>query len=166
MTTKYYTVVNQSRPKTAPGPPPPPPPLVASSMNESAWRARVAVERKRNERAIERSDSHIYLSKIADPLTNLREVVRELSNSEAFAYMKQCRLIVARLKKCWLDVNEEVKALTRTKEYLESAVEHVRKDMIVNKEIVDARTLNRALNEPVRSLSTPGYLFHFTFEEF
>lgn len=117
--------------------------------NESAWRNQVKSERAQNSLAIDKSDSHIYMAKTNDPLTNLREVLRELSNTEAFKYMRECRLIVARLRKCWFDVNEEIKAMTRTKEYLESAIEHVRRDLLINKEIVDGR-INRAVNEPVR----------------
>lgn len=147
LTRKYYTEASCSnRPKTAPNHPK----QVNREMtfaNESSWRNQVKTERSRNECAIEKSDSHIYFSKSNDPLTNLREVLRELSNTEAFKYMKQCRLIVARLKKCWFDVNEEIKSLTRSKEYLESAIEHVRKDLIINKDIIEGR-MNRAQNEP------------------
>lgn len=151
---KYYQEESCNRPKTAPNncwAVQEASLSSASLLNEKLWREQVKAERARNEFAMQKSDDHIYLSKINDPLTNLREVLRELSNTEAFKYMKQCRLIVARLKKCWLDVNEEIKALTRTKEYLESAIEHVRKDLIINKEIIDTR-VHRVSNEPVDTL--------------
>ena len=118
-------------------------------LNERVWRDKVRLEKAQNDQAMVKSDVHIFVSKRQDPLTNLREVLRDLSNAEAFKYMKQCRLMVARLKKCWFDTNEEIKSLTRTKEYLESAIEHIRKDLIINKAIVDMRT-NRAQNEPVK----------------
>ena len=117
--------------------------------NETAWRNSVQNETALNQKAIERSDTHIYASKRADPLTNIRKVLRTLSNAEAFKYMRQCRLTVAKLKKCWVDVNEEVKALSKNKEYLESALEHIRKDLITNKEMVEGRQ-HRTEGEPVR----------------
>jgi hypothetical protein len=117
--------------------------------NEQAWRNYAQNDINKSVKAIERSDSHIFQSRRVDPLTNLREVLRTLSNTEAFKYMRQCRLIVARLKKCWVDVNEEIKALTRNKAYLESAIDHIRKDLIINKEITDGR-LHRPQTEPVR----------------
>jgi hypothetical protein len=121
----------------------------ASEHNELAWRENVRHEMHVNNKAIDKSDAHIYFSKHDDPLTNLREVLRGLSNVEAFKYMKQCRLIVAKLKKCWVEVNEEIKALSRNKEYLESAIDHIRKDLIINKDIIDSR-INRASTEPVK----------------
>ena len=46
--------------------------------------------------------------KINDTLTNLREVLARLSNDEALKYTRQCRLIVAKLRKCWVDLNDEM----------------------------------------------------------
>jgi len=94
------------------------------------------------------SDKHIYLSKNEDPLTNLRDVLRTLSNAEAFKYMRQCRLTVGKLRACWVEVNEEIKSLVKNKEYLESALEHVRKDMIINNETIENR-VKRPATEPV-----------------
>ncbi|CAF0819765.1 unnamed protein product [Brachionus calyciflorus] len=115
--------------------------------NEMIWRDQVRNQLETSNRQVDRSDAHIYVSKRDDPLTNLREVLRNLSNSEAFRYMKQCRLIVAKLKKCWVDVNEEIKSLSKNKEYLESALDHIRKDLIINKETSDNR-LHRPATEP------------------
>lgn len=126
----------------------------ASEKNEYVWRKDVRNKIEVNNRAIDKSDAHIFYSKRDDPLTNLREVLRTLSNTEAFKYMKQCRLNVAKLKKCWVEVNEEIKSLSRNKEYLESAIDHIRKDLIINKDIIDGRG-NRCATEPVR--------FFFTF---
>ena len=62
-----------------------------------------------------------------------------MSNTEAFLYARQCRLVVAKLRLCWTDVNEEIKSLLKYKEYTEAAIEHIRKDLIINKESVDMR---------------------------
>lgn len=119
-----------------------------TQINEQIRRDNVKAVCLENNRTMEKSDSHIFFAKRDDPLTNLREVLRTLSNAEAFKYMKQCRYIVARLKKCWVEVNEEIKSLARNKEYLESAIDHIRKDLVINKEIVDSRVY-RVISEPV-----------------
>jgi hypothetical protein len=66
-------------------------------------------------------------------------MLNELSNSEAFLYARQCRVVVAKLRLCWVDVNEEIKSLSKHKEYTEAAIEHIRKDLIINKESVNMR---------------------------
>jgi hypothetical protein len=121
---------------------------------ENKWRERVNADIKTNNNVIYKSDRHILYSKIDDPLTNLREVLSKLSNTEGFKYMRQCRLIVAKLRKCWVEVNEEVKPMTKTKEYLESAIEHVRKDVIITQETIDNR-VHRSVMEPVR----PAFIY-------
>lgn len=69
----------------------------------------------------------------------MREILNELSNTEAFLYARQCRVVVAKLRLCWIDVNEEIKALLKHKEYTEASIEHIRKDLIINKESVNLR---------------------------
>lgn len=117
-------------------------------QNEKNWKNQTVNDIKLNHSAMNKSDRNIFSGKHDDPLTNLREVLRTLSNKEAFKYMRQCRLVVAKLKKCWVDVNEEVKSLSKNKEYLESAIEHVRKDLIINQEIHDGR-IHKPSREPV-----------------
>ncbi|CAF1365114.1 unnamed protein product [Rotaria sordida] len=69
-----------------------------------------------------------------DPLPYVRDMLNELSNTEAFLYARQCRVVAAKLRLCWSDVNEEIKSLLKHKEYTEAAIEHIRKDLIINKE--------------------------------
>ncbi|CAF1499373.1 unnamed protein product, partial [Rotaria sordida] len=69
-----------------------------------------------------------------DPLLYVRGMLNELSNTEAFLYTRQCRIVVGKLRLCWSDVNEEIKSLLKHKEYIEAAIEHIRKDLIINKE--------------------------------
>ena len=131
-----------------------------TSINESKWKDQVKQDMKINNDAIIQSDKHIFISKLEDPLTNLREVLAKLSNNEAFKYMRQCRLIVGKLQKCWVDVNEELKPLTKSKEYLESAIEHVRKDIIITQETIDSR-IHRPPLEPVNIILF--FFFEFSF---
>ncbi|CAF1475148.1 unnamed protein product [Rotaria sordida] len=89
-----------------------------------------------------------------DPLPYVRDMLNELSNTKAFLYARQCRIVAAKLRLCWSDVNEEIKSLLKHKEYMEAAIEHIPKDLIINKE---KATL---LNE--NSLLFVGNLLAFT----
>lgn len=91
-----------------------------------------------------------------DPLPQVRELLNELSNAEAFLYARQCRVVVAKLRFCWSDVNEEIKSLLKHKEYTEAAIEHIRKDLIINKESVNTR--QKPKRESVR------FLFPITYQ--
>jgi hypothetical protein len=124
------TIENLERPQTVPA---------YASIKDDNWRQQVVNDIKLNSKCIEKSDKNLFYGKNVDPLTNLRDVLRQLSNQEAFKYMRQCRLIVAKLKQCWVEINEEIKSLTKSKEYLESAIDHMRKDIIINQETIENR---------------------------
>ena len=66
-------------------------------------------------------------------------MLNELSNNDAFLYARQCRVVVAKLRLCWNDVNDEIKSLLKHKEYTEAAIDHIRKDLIINQESVKLR---------------------------
>ena len=67
-------------------------------------------------------------------MPHVREILTELSNAEALLYARQCRVVVAKLRFCWGDLNDEIKSLLKHKEYTEAAIDHIRKDLIVNRE--------------------------------
>ena len=119
--------------------------------NEKTYHNQVWNELKVNSQIIEKSDRNIFQAKCDDPLTNFRDILRNLSNKDAFKYMRQCRLIIGKLKKSWTDANEEVKSLNKNKEYLESAIDHIRKDIIINQEIIEGR-VHKAYREPVNTI--------------
>ncbi len=147
--------LNQKRPQTVPNDLNHTMPSISKTEpnlkpNEKAYQNQVWNELKVNTTFIDKSDRNIFQGKCDDPLTNFRDILRNLSNKDAFKYMRQCRLIIGKLKKCWTDVNEEVKSLNKNKEYLESAIDHIRKDLIINQEIIDGRT-HKANREPVNT---------------
>ncbi len=133
-------VDNSERPQTVP---------TYASVKDDYWRHQVVNDIKLNSNAIVRLDKHIMNGKTIDPLPNVREIARQLSNEEALRYMRQCRVITARLRQSWFESNEEIKALTRSKTFLESALEHIRKDLIINQETIQNR-LYRPARETVR----------------
>jgi len=136
------TVENLGRPQTVPA---------YASIKDDSWRQEVVTDIKINTKAVDRNDKNIFYGKNVDPLTNLRDILRTLSNQESFKYMRQCRLIVAKLKECWVELNDEIKSLSKSKEYLESAIDHIRKDIIINQETIDNR-----VNRPPREIEQDG----------
>ncbi len=147
--------LNQKRPQTVPNDLNHVMPTISKNepnlkQNEKVYQNQVWNELKVNTTFIDKSDRNILQGKCDDPLTNFREILRALSNKDAFKYMRQCRLIIGKLKKCWTDVNEEVKSLNKNKEYVESAIDHIRKDLIINQEIIDGR-IHKANREPVNT---------------
>ena len=107
--------------------------MCSSDLQETMGDVRI------NAKAIEQSDQNILLGKGLDPVPHVREIVNELSNAEAFLYARQCRVVVAKLRFCWSDVNDEIKSLLKHKDYTEAAIDHIRKDLIINKESVTTR---------------------------
>jgi hypothetical protein len=92
-------------------------------------------------------------------LPHIREMLNEMSNAEALAYARQCRVVVAKLRLCWNDINEEIKSSLKHKEYTEATIEHIRKDLIINKESVTMR--KKPKREMVGSQSFCFVLFCF-----
>ncbi|CAF1040245.1 unnamed protein product [Rotaria sp. Silwood1] len=113
--------------------------LGRSLLSNDNWRQETMIDVRLNAKAIEQSDQNILFGKGMDPLPQVREMLSELSNTEAFLYARQCRVVVAKLRLCWSDVNEEIKSLLKHKEYTEAAIEHIRKDLIINQESVKIR---------------------------
>ena len=83
-----------------------------------------------------------------DPLPHMRDVVRSVSDNEAHRYFRQTRMVVNYIRECLLDVNEEIKILTNGKEQMERHIEHVRKDLQLNKDNVALRS-HRPVKEQV-----------------
>ncbi|CAF3359515.1 unnamed protein product [Rotaria sp. Silwood1] len=113
--------------------------LGRSLLSNDNWRQETMTDVRLNAKATEQSDQNILFGKGIDPLPHVREMLNELSNAEALLYARQCRVVVAKLRLCWTDVNEEIKSLLKHKEYTEAAIEHIRKDLIINKESVNMR---------------------------
>jgi hypothetical protein len=97
---------------------------------------------------IDKSDRAIEHGRITDPLPLLRDACIKQSNDRIRTYMRGTRDVVVQLRKTYAAVNEEMKATNRCKERLEKALEHKRKDIILNQESQDIRAC-RPLREKV-----------------
>lgn len=113
-------------------------------IGPSAWRNNTLREIKQAQDVVKSSDKSLLFGRSNDPLPHLREVLAELSNDEAHQYFRQTRAVVCLLRESLIDTNEEIKSLTRGKEALEKALEHIRKDIRLNNECQDIRTARPA----------------------
>ena len=74
-----------------------------------------------------------------DALPVLRDVLVRQSNTVAFGYVREVRVVVIKLRENLILTNEEVKLLIRAKEALQRMLDCLRKDIIMNKKCVDIR---------------------------
>ena len=81
---------------------------------------------------VQRSDKFNDLGQQLDPLPSLRDSCIQRSNAVVHSYVRETRAVVNKLKYCLLETEEEIKSLLRGKEKLEKALEHIRKDIILN----------------------------------
>lgn len=110
-------------------------------VSPERWRESSIQTIKTAQMIIGRTHQGIEDSRASDPLPILREACVRESNNRILAYMRSMRTVVMKLRRCHVDTNEEIKALTRGKEALEKALEHKRKDIALNQESMELRTL-------------------------
>lgn len=83
---------------------------------------------------VQKSDKFNDLGRQLDPLPALRDHCIQSSNIHVHSYVRETRNVVIRLRDTLLEVEEEIKSLLRGKEKLEKALEHIRKDILMNAE--------------------------------
>ena len=108
---------------------------------------------KVSQNIIQKSDKGTDLGKQLDPLPTLRENCAQQSNAKIFLYMRQTRVVVVKLRDNLIDTNEEIKSLIKSKEALEKTLEHIRKDILVNKQSIFIRS-SRPSREKVSRLQS------------
>jgi len=86
-------------------------------------------------------NASIEKGKKMDPLPTLREQCVLESNTKIIKYMRGVREVVTRLRDSLGLINEEIKSLLLAKDALERAFEHVRKDIRLNKDTIELRTV-------------------------
>lgn len=98
---------------------------------------------------IETSGLAVDDGKLTDPLPQLRDACIKQSNDRIRAYMRVTRAVVVRLRRSFVEVNDEITSSSRCRESLEKSLEHKRKDLALNKESQDVR-YRRPSREKVR----------------
>ena len=121
-------------------------------IGPASWRNQTIREVSQTELLAKRTAKSISMGRKLDPLPHMRDVARSVSNNEAHRYFRQTRLVVNYIRECLLDINEEIKVLTNSKDSMERHIEHIRKDIQLNKDNVTLRS-HRPVKEQVYSNS-------------
>lgn len=88
------------------------------------------------------------MARTRDPLPGLREVVAGLSNEQAHAHFRRTRPVVYSLRDTTINLNAEIRALTRLKDALQKTLLEVTKNLKVNSDTQQLRQ-NRPSREKV-----------------
>ena len=89
---------------------------------------------------VERSDGEVGDARFTDPLPLLRDACARQTNDKIYLYSRSTRDVVGSLRRAHVAVNEEMKSANRCKEKLGKALEHKRKDLVLNQESQDIRS--------------------------
>jgi len=112
--------------------------FLAGKMRETigpdSWARSTVNNIKLAQTAVQRSDKFNDIGRQLDPLPSLRDKCIQQSNAQIHSYVRETRYVVITLRDCLLDTEEEIKSLLRGKEKLEKALEHIRKDILLNEE--------------------------------
>nr|CAB3228133.1 coiled-coil domain-containing protein 105 [Phallusia mammillata] len=115
-------------------------PLATATIGPECWRDATVKNIKVSQNVIQKGDKGTDLGRQLDPLPTLRDNCVQQSNAKVHSYVRQTRAVVVKLRESLLDTNEEIKSLIRGKEALEKTLEHIRKDILLNKQSIYIRT--------------------------
>lgn len=114
-------------------------PLATATIGPDCWRDAAIKNIKLSQNVMQKSDKGTDLGRQLDPLPTLRDNCAQQSNAKVHYYMRQTRYIVMKLRDSLISTNEEIKSLLRAKEALEKNLEHIRKDILLNRQSVSVR---------------------------
>ncbi|XP_033114899.1 coiled-coil domain-containing protein 105-like [Anneissia japonica] len=124
-------------------------PLATASVGPVSWRDSTIKEIKFSQAVVERSDKKgLDWGRTTDPLPSLRDNCALQSNTVVLSYVRETRAVLVKLRESFLDTNEEVKSLIRGKEALEKKLEHIRKDIALNKISTEVRSTRPSRERP------------------
>ena len=122
-----------------------------ATIGPDQWKKATVQNIKLSQVVVQRSDKFNDLGRQLDPLPSLRDHCIQNSNAQIHSYVRATRSVVVRLRDSLLDTEEEIKSLLRGKENLEKALEHIRKDILMNAESRSKRRA-RPSREKVRAV--------------
>ena len=131
--------------------------VTRATIGSDSWKKASVKNLQLGNAVMDRSEHACELGKELDPLPSLRDNCIQQSNARIHAYVRATRAVVVKLRESLLDTNKEIKSLTRCKESLERALEHVRKDLLLNQRSCEVRA-KRPPRERVGFKSTLGSL--------
>ena len=109
-------------------------------IGPASWRNQTSRDITHTDNLSKKTIKTISQGRKLDPLPHMRDTARAVSDNEAQRYFRQTRTVVNYIRECLLDVNEEVKVLNNSKMEMERHIEHVRKDIQLNKDNVALRS--------------------------
>lgn len=121
-----------------------------ATIGPDSWKRSTINNIKLAQTVVQRSDKFNDLGRQLDPLPSLRDNCIQQSNAEIRSYVRSTRTVVIKLRDNLLDTEEGIKCLLRGKENLEKALEHIRKDILLNEQSQDGRK-EKPIRERVRS---------------
>ena len=101
---------------------------------------------------IEKTGYGVDRGRLCDPLPLLRDVCIRQSNERIRDYMRATRAVVIRLRRSYVEVNDEIKSTNRCREALEKALEHRRKDLELNRESQGLRSFRPPREKVIASI--------------
>lgn len=112
-----------------------------ATMGSESWKNQSLKILTLAQKVAESSARNCDIGRSVDTEPQIRDTLVTLSNDEIRRYMREVRVVVAKVRESLIETNEEIKALTRGKEALERTLEHTRKDIQLNK---DSKLLRQA----------------------
>lgn len=113
--------------------------ITKGTIGSNAWKKASVKNLQLGKAVVHRSEKACEVGQQLDPLPSLRDNCIQESNARIHAYVRATRAVVIKLRESLLDTNEEIKSLIRGKENLERALEHIRKDLILNQRSSEVR---------------------------
>lgn len=113
-------------------------------VSSECWKEASIHSIKLAQTIINRSNEGVEEGRLKDPLPLLRDACVQESNTRILTHMRLTRDVVIKLRRSLVATNDEIKSLNRAKEALERALEHKRKDLVLNQESTDLRSYRPA----------------------
>lgn len=123
-----------------------------ATIGQDSWKRDTINNIKIAQAIVQRSDKFNELGRQLDPLPSLRDSCIQQSNAQIHSYMRSTRSVVIKLRENLSNIEEVIKSFLKSKEKLETALEHIRKDMLLNEQCRSGRTL-KPLKEQVKGYS-------------
>ena len=127
------------KPQSAPAPLRPIMRMGTASVGPRQWQDETVKQIKLSKSLSKKTEKEREYGRQHDTLPHLRDVLARHSNTIAFGYVREVRVVVIKLRENLITENEEVKLLLKGKESLETMLDNLRKDIIMNKKCVDVR---------------------------
>jgi len=112
-----------------------------ATIGQDSWKRDTINNIKIAQAIVQRSDKFNELGRQLDPLPSLRDSCIQQSNAQIHSYMRSTRSVVVKLRENLSNIEEVIKSFLKSKEKLETALEHIRKDMLLNEQCRSGRTL-------------------------